>query len=127
MGNKLSLIHEAICNIANAAPSAPSHGSRSLDSTTFASEPHGSREARQPSLQNSEGIEGCEAMTHFGNPDDGRGLPQIRELCTVHLEALHNLHFLLQHEHHPDSDASTLLDAVKHHLNRLTEVLCPDR
>lgn len=71
-------------------------------------------------------IQGRKAMPALRS-NDGDESSQIRELCQSHIEALHNLHFLLEREVVPDSGAAILLRAFKGHLDCVTKALCLDK
>jgi hypothetical protein len=63
-------------------------------------------------------------MATFDSSGDG-GPPQIiKELCGTHLQALHNLLFLVRHEVEVDSKIFEYLRAAQIHLDRVTEKIC---
>ena len=55
---------------------------------------------------------------------DALDLAGVRKLCRGHVEALHNLLFLLGGEVEPESVAAVHLDQAKTHLDCLTDVIC---
>ena len=56
-------------------------------------------------------------------PRGGRDGNAKKELCN-HVEAMHNLHFLAAVEVESESNVAVYLRHLKHHLERVTDMLC---
>jgi hypothetical protein len=55
-----------------------------------------------------------------------KNLSEVKELYRTHVEALHNLRFLLGPKVELDTAAADLVAQMESHLNCLTDILCRD-
>ena len=51
-------------------------------------------------------------------------IEEILQLCRTHIDAMHNLQFLLKAKVPKGSDAAGYLDAMENHLQCVTNALC---